>query len=175
MIWFPELFFRFELFEDDNPGMSASVCDVSEYQPMFNGTAHQIEDFCSGHIEDNVYMHTIIIGLACIPTSFWLPLCVHKLGTKFFLVFSLIFAGAVTVGLYFVSGATQNLVLSCIFEALTSLGISTVYCVMVDMFPTNLRWGQKMNWYYFQFQFHILVTIELWLRLSHWPLAVVEL
>lgn len=84
MIWFPELFFRFELFESDNPGMSASVCDVSEYQPMVNGTA-QIEDFCSGHIEDNVYMHTIIIGLACIPTSFWLPLCVHKLGTKFFL------------------------------------------------------------------------------------------
>lgn len=107
-------------------------------------------------------MHTIIIGLACIPTSFWLPLCVHKLGAKFFLgkenqilfltemminiffffvykVFSLVVAGAVTVGLYFVIDSTQNLILSCIFEALTSLGISTVYCVMVDLFPTNLR------------------------------------
>lgn len=55
-------------------------------------------------------------------------------------VFSLVVAAAVTIGLYFVHNAIQNLVLSCIFEALTSLGISTVYCVMVDLFPTNLRY-----------------------------------
>lgn len=124
------------------------------------------EDFCSGPIDDNVFYHTIIIGIACIPTSFWLPLCVHRLGTKFFLgisriftnpnfgrhsylfihlfsfqfaVFSLVVAAAVTIGLRFVRNSTQNLILSCIFEALTSLGISTVYCVMVDLFPTNLR------------------------------------
>lgn len=54
-------------------------------------------------------------------------------------VFSLVVAGAVTIGLYFVRNSLENLVLSCIFEALTSLGISTVYCVMVDLFPTNLR------------------------------------
>ena len=52
---------------------------------------------------------------------------------------SLVVSGAVTVGFYYVINATQNLVLSCIFEALTSLGISLVYCVIVDMFPTNLR------------------------------------
>lgn len=58
----------------------------------------------------------------------------------FFLsVFSLGFAGVVTVGLYFVQNSTQNLVLSCIFEALTSLAISLVFCVLVDLFPTNLR------------------------------------
>lgn len=45
----------------------------------------------------------------------------------------------VAVGLYFVTDSTQNLILSCIFEALTSLGISTMYCVMVDLFPTQLR------------------------------------
>lgn len=45
----------------------------------------------------------------------------------------------VTVGLYFVNNSTQNLILSSVFEALTSLGISLVYTVMVDLFPTNLR------------------------------------
>lgn len=55
-------------------------------------------------------------------------------------VFSLVVAGAVTIGLYFVKNSVQNLILSCIFEALTSLGISTVYCVMVDLFPTSLRY-----------------------------------
>lgn len=29
MIWFPELFYRFEEFDNAHPGESASVCDVS--------------------------------------------------------------------------------------------------------------------------------------------------
>jgi len=57
-------------------------------------------------------------------------------------VFSLVVSGAVTVGFYYVVNSMQNLVLSCVFEALTSLGISLVYCVIVDMFPTNLRWAK---------------------------------
>lgn len=32
MIWFPELFDRFEDYEKNNPGASVSVCDVSNTQ-----------------------------------------------------------------------------------------------------------------------------------------------
>ncbi|XP_015032980.2 synaptic vesicle glycoprotein 2C isoform X1 [Drosophila willistoni] len=134
MVWFPELFQRFDDYEKAYPGKSASVCDVSSIvvtNSSFVG--------CDSAIDQQVFLHTIIIGLACIPTSFWLPLCVHRLGVKFFLVFSLTAAGFVTIGLYFVRSSLENLILSCIFEALTSLSISTVYCVMVDLFPTNLR------------------------------------
>ncbi|XP_055324513.1 synaptic vesicle glycoprotein 2C-like [Sitodiplosis mosellana] len=141
MIWFPELFYRFEEFEKHNANKSASVCDVSSVvlEPDVNGTL-VYDEYCDGPtIDNNVYIHTIIIGISCIPTSLWLPLCVHRLGAKFFLVFSLVVAGTVTIGLYFVHNSVENLILSCIFEALTSLGISTVYCVMVDLFPTNLR------------------------------------
>nr|XP_023022235.1 synaptic vesicle glycoprotein 2B-like [Leptinotarsa decemlineata] len=138
MIWFPELFYRFEEFENLHPNESASICEVSSVVVPYNTSLQQTE-FCGEPIADSVFLHTLIIGLACIPTSFWLPLCVHRLGAKFFLVFSLIVAGTVTFGLYFVNSTMSNLVLSCIFEALTSLGISTVYCVMVDLFPTNLR------------------------------------
>ncbi|XP_062552077.1 synaptic vesicle glycoprotein 2C-like [Armigeres subalbatus] len=138
MIWFPELFDRFEEYEKRFPNTPASVCDVSSIVlDNVNGTL--VDDFCGGSIDTSVYLHTLFIGLACIPTSFWLPLCVHRLGAKFFLISSLLLAGAVTVGLYFVIDSKQNLVLSCVFEALTSMAISTVYCVMVDLFPTNLR------------------------------------
>ena len=54
-------------------------------------------------------------------------------------VVSLVISAGVTVGFYYVTNSNQNLVLSCVFEALTSLGISLLYCVIVDMFPTNLR------------------------------------
>nr|CAD7427865.1 unnamed protein product [Timema monikensis] len=131
MVWFPELFDRFQVFESEHPGMRGSVCDVSS-QADSSGA-------CDHEIDTSVYLHTLIIGLACVPTSFWLPLCVHRLGAKFFLVFSLVVAGGVTIGFYFIGNSTANLVLSCIFEALTSLAISTVFCVMVDLFPTNLR------------------------------------
>lgn len=111
--------------------------DSGVYVILISSTA--VEEFCGEPMANSVYLHTLIIGLACIPTSLWLPLCVHKLGSKFFLVFSLVIGGGVTVGLYFVTNSTQNLILSSVFEALTSLGISLVYTVMVDLFPTNLR------------------------------------
>ncbi|ALC45407.1 CG3168, partial [Drosophila busckii] len=133
MVWFPELFQRFDEYDEVNPGMAASVCDVSSIV-VSNSTFI----VCDSAIDPQVFLHTIVIGLACIPTSFWLPLCVHRLGVKFFLVFCLTAAGFVTTGLYFVRNSLENLILSSIFEALTSLSISTVYCVMVDLYPTNL-------------------------------------
>lgn len=139
MIWFPELFDRFEQYETRFPDTSASVCDVSSIVLGSDVNGTMVDEFCSGKIDTSVYLHTVFIGLACIPTSFWLPLCVHRLGAKFILVISLLLAGAVSAGLYFVHNSLQNLILSCIFEALTSMAISTVYCVMVDLFPTNLR------------------------------------
>lgn len=84
MIWFPELFDRFEEYEKRFPNTPASVCDVSSIVlDNVNGTL--VDDFCGGSIDTSVYLHTLFIGLACIPTSFWLPLCVHRLGAKFFL------------------------------------------------------------------------------------------
>lgn len=136
MIWFPELFDRFQVHDKLYGDGPVSVCDVSSISIGTNGTTG---GFCGGPLDNEVYWHTLVIGLSCIPTSLILPACIHRLGAKFFIIFSMFIAGGVTFGLYFVQSAKQNLILSCIFEALTSLGISTIYCVMVDLFPTNLR------------------------------------
>lgn len=79
MIWFPDLFDRFSDYENHHPGESMTVCEVAELSK--NSTAI----FKCTPIDPDVYLHTLIIGLSCIPTSFWLPLCVHRLGAKFFL------------------------------------------------------------------------------------------
>lgn len=84
MIWFPELFYRFEEFETYHPNEKATVCEVSSVVVTANATIGT-KEFCGEPIADSVFLHTLIIGLACIPTSFWLPLCVHRLGAKFFL------------------------------------------------------------------------------------------
>lgn len=81
MLWFPELFNRYEKFEHLYPGQKASVCDVSALRPS-NQTVVAV---CSGEVNPAVFSHTLIIGLASIPSSLAMPLLVHKMGAKWFL------------------------------------------------------------------------------------------
>uniref|UniRef100_T1HJP6 MFS domain-containing protein n=2 Tax=Rhodnius prolixus TaxID=13249 RepID=T1HJP6_RHOPR len=131
MMWFPELFSRFEHFESLHPNMSTSVCEVSK--------VFLSEPGCTSEVNSQVFKNTLIIGLACIPTSLWLPLCVKRLGPKFFIITCVIVAAIVTAGMYFVQNSIQNLILSGIFEAFSSLAVVTLYCALVDLFPTNVR------------------------------------
>lgn len=84
MMWFPELFNRFETFERLEPGTDTSVCQVSSVYIQQDGNKNTA-DLCGSAVGESVYTHTLWIGIACIPTSLWLPLCVHRLGAKFFL------------------------------------------------------------------------------------------
>lgn len=81
MIWFPELFYRFEEYEHENPSGDVSVCDVSSIVLVDRPS----RGFCGDKIRADVYWHTVILGLSCIPTSLILPICIHRLGAKFFL------------------------------------------------------------------------------------------
>ncbi|XP_063988372.1 synaptic vesicle glycoprotein 2B-like isoform X2 [Diachasmimorpha longicaudata] len=135
MLWFPELFQRFATFEGKSPAAAASVCSVSEQSLSRN----QMNYNCLTTIPRTVYVHTLILGIACVPLSVMLPLCVDKLGYKFYLVISTLVASGVALGLLFVKSSIENLILSCIFEAASSIGMSIVLAIVVDLFPTNLR------------------------------------
>lgn len=74
---------RFEQFEHMNPGETTSVCIVSALPD--NGTFFDPYGCEDTMIAPSVYLHTVYIGLACIPGSIILPIFVHKLGAKFFL------------------------------------------------------------------------------------------
>ncbi|XP_044005768.1 synaptic vesicle glycoprotein 2B-like, partial [Aphidius gifuensis] len=134
ILWFPELFQRFAIFEINHPGETASVCRVSEK----NLTSINMNE-CPTNISTDVYFHTAILGAACIPLSIMLPIFVEKLGYKFYLVLSSAIASSVTMGLFFVETSFQNLILSCIFEAFTSVGTCIILCIIVEIYPTKLR------------------------------------
>lgn len=89
----------------------------------------EIDEYCGGPTMDNsVYYHTIIIGLSCIPTSFWLPLCVHRLGAKFFLGIESIFYFELINCFFFISGLWLRTCLSK--EQHIKLFISIQYSVL---------------------------------------------
>jgi VNT family MFS transporter (synaptic vesicle glycoprotein 2) len=136
IMWFPEIFERFNQFELTHPNMTASVCIVSQ-------TNDSIEVLfpkpCNPALNSRVFLDTIIIGLSCIPTSVSLSFFMKKFGKKFVLIVGLVMSGLSTLSLNWVQSTTQTLVLSCIFEALTSILEAVIFCVIVDLFPTNLR------------------------------------
>ncbi|BES97704.1 synaptic vesicle [Nesidiocoris tenuis] len=135
IMWFPELFTRYQFYETLHPGETTSFCTVAsvfrEYQ--------EPDAICTTKLDNQVFTNTFVLGLACIPSSLLLPLCINKLGSKFFIIFCLMISSAVSIGMNFITTSTQNLIMSCFFEASTSLAVVTLFCSLVDMFPTNIR------------------------------------
>ena len=62
-----------------------------------------------------------------------------KLGRKFFLCLSMILSGATAFLIYIVNSSIMNLVLSCLFGAVSTMGFNSLDCLSVEVFPTHLR------------------------------------
>ncbi|XP_035740991.1 synaptic vesicle glycoprotein 2C-like isoform X1 [Vespa mandarinia] len=142
MLWFPELFQRFAKYEIMYPEKFANVCKISKINQLgSNNTLMLKRDIydCENNIHDNVFSHTFLLGLACIPLSIILPLTVKYTGYKIYLIICTFLCTIVTIGFFFIKSSTQNLILSCIFEALISICMSIIFCMIVDLFPTNIR------------------------------------
>ncbi|CAG5088278.1 Similar to SV2B: Synaptic vesicle glycoprotein 2B (Homo sapiens) [Cotesia congregata] len=121
MMWFPELFDRFAAFETAFPNEHASVCH------------------CHKEINTQVYVHTLILGVASVPIAVLFPMFVNRIGFKISLAVGMVICAASTVGLFFVRSSLENLVLSSLFEALISVCSTVICCVVVEIFPTKLR------------------------------------
>ncbi|KAE9527698.1 hypothetical protein AGLY_012771 [Aphis glycines] len=138
MLWFPELMNRFRWYETSYLGPK-NMTNMCEIVSMFKTEPEKIDQKCNDDIDQSVYLNIIIIGIACIPTSLIVPLFVNKLGLRFFLVVSFLGSGLSAALLYFITSSLENLVLSSVFEALSSVGISLMYCIAVELFPTEYR------------------------------------
>uniref|UniRef100_A0ABD2WVV1 Major facilitator superfamily (MFS) profile domain-containing protein n=1 Tax=Trichogramma kaykai TaxID=54128 RepID=A0ABD2WVV1_9HYME len=137
MMWFPELFNRFDEFHRERPGQSASVCEVTHY--VVSKSSFNKESECNDKIGPSVFMESLITVASAIPANIVAVLGMDRLGRKFFLVFSTLSSGACSVGLYFVYNKYQNVVVSAIFSGVISCGNAALDCLITEIFPTNLR------------------------------------
>uniref|UniRef100_A0A2H8TZZ2 Synaptic vesicle glycoprotein 2A n=1 Tax=Melanaphis sacchari TaxID=742174 RepID=A0A2H8TZZ2_9HEMI len=138
MLWFPELMNRLRWYETlySGPKNTTNMCEIVS---MYKIEPEKIDYKCNDDIDQSVYLNIVIIGIACIPTSLIVPLFVNKLGLRFFLVVSFLGSGLSAALLYFITSSLENLILSAVFEALSSVGISLMYCIAVELFPTEYR------------------------------------
>lgn len=137
-LWLPELFNRYAEFQVAYPNQTASVCTLKSARNVTQ--MDMLDPFdCNSRVQTSVFVHTFILGASCIPTGLILPLLVNYVGYKFFLVITAFVPAVVTACLFLVQTSTQNLILSCAYESVTSVCLSVVYCLLVDLYPTHLR------------------------------------
>lgn len=83
MMWFPELFNRFDEFHRDQPGEVATICQVTDY--VVNKGSHSDENVCTDKIGASVFMESLITVASAIPANIVAVLGMDRLGRKFFL------------------------------------------------------------------------------------------
>ncbi|KAL0831722.1 hypothetical protein ABMA28_001265 [Loxostege sticticalis] len=142
MMWFPDLFERFSQFTALHPGVSAGVCEVSLRVANETSTSiveHAIAQATKREVmDDHVYIHTLVVALSCLPTALTVGITINYVGKKPMLVFMLISSGLAALGLNLVRSSIENLILSCVFEAIVSCTEAVLFCVICEIFPTKV-------------------------------------
>lgn len=84
MMWFPEMFNRFDEYSRyQNGTSSASVCQVADFVVSMGTQGHG--GVCGEKISETVFMESLITVAAAFPSNFIAVLGMDKLGRKFFL------------------------------------------------------------------------------------------
>lgn len=137
MMWFPELFSRFDEYDRMFPGRDASVCTVTDY--VVNHGSHSKIGECSATIPSSVFMESLISLAAALPANMIAILGMDRLGRKFFLIFSTVSAGLCSAGMFFVINKQQNFIVSAFFTGVIACGNASLDCLITEVFPTQLR------------------------------------
>lgn len=137
LMWFPELYSRYDEYAQAHPGQSASVCEVTEY--VVNSGSHSQIGECSSTISSSVFQESLISLSAALPANLISILGMDKLGRKFFLIFSTMSAAICSAGMYFVINKQQNFIVSAFFTGVIACGNASLDCLITEVFPTHLR------------------------------------
>uniref|UniRef100_A0A034VRR2 Synaptic vesicle glycoprotein 2C n=2 Tax=Endopterygota TaxID=33392 RepID=A0A034VRR2_BACDO len=136
MMWFPELFNRFEEYSRDHPNEHAGVCTVTKYVV---DQGEKETGTCSAHIPESVFQESLISLASALPANLIAILGMDLLGRKFFLIFGTMTAGVCSAAMYFVFNSTQNLIVTAIFSGAISAANAALDCLITEVFPTHLR------------------------------------
>jgi len=139
-LWFPELFNKLEQYHNLHPNKTVSVCEVVSVDLSIVPDNSTSITHCSTSIPDNqVFINSFIISISAAPSNLWTVFHMDKLGRRFFLCFSMLLSGCSAFLIYLVNSSTMNLILSCIFGAVSTMGFNSLDCLGIELFPTSLR------------------------------------
>ncbi|XP_069941047.1 synaptic vesicle glycoprotein 2B-like isoform X3 [Cherax quadricarinatus] len=137
-LWFPELFNRLQQYYNEHPDDKVSVCSVIDFHGNSTGDTSPCESDKPA-VDPQALVNTLITAVAPLPSNLWTIFFMDSLGRKFFLVFSMLLSGVTAFGVYFVKTSTDNIILACVFGAVSTMGFNALDCLGAELFPTHLR------------------------------------
>ncbi|XP_066583450.1 synaptic vesicle glycoprotein 2C-like [Prorops nasuta] len=151
-LWLPELFNRFETYNELHPNSSVAVCELvksKDVLPSGNGTMenalllpaveaanHRV--LCSGTIGERVFINTLTINAVCLFGNIASGYLADRVGRRTMPVTTMLMAGLFGVVIYFMSSSLQILIVTCLFSLTISTANFVLGSVVVDIFPTHV-------------------------------------
>ncbi|KAK0075133.1 hypothetical protein PV326_011854, partial [Microctonus aethiopoides] len=85
MMWFPELFNRFDRYAHDFPNQTADICQVTDHYIKIKSNTTEQNGPCDSKIGESVFIESLITVASAIPANIVAVLGMDRLGRKFFL------------------------------------------------------------------------------------------
>ncbi|CAL1528129.1 unnamed protein product [Lymnaea stagnalis] len=124
-LWFPELFSRIDKY-------GGSFCDLK------TGNSTNNETSCE-QPGNTVYIESFLTSISNLPGNIITILIVERIGRKPLLASSMVLSGISVFFLWFVKKRWQNVLMSCLFGAISVCGFNMLDILQTELFPTNVR------------------------------------
>ncbi|XP_059496105.1 synaptic vesicle glycoprotein 2C isoform X2 [Stegostoma tigrinum] len=127
-MWFPELLKRIET-------GGGSACSSNQS----SSGEKSVENVTCYPVKTVVYKEGFIIAAANLPGNIFSILLMDLLGGKFLLCASLFLSGICAFFIWEVKTKTQNLIVSCVFSAISVIAWNSLDVIGLELYPTHLR------------------------------------
>ncbi|KAK6178546.1 hypothetical protein SNE40_013313 [Patella caerulea] len=127
-MWFPELFNRIDKYGGTpcNPG-------------IINTTATNNSTSDCGTPNDWVFFEGFMTALSNLPANIFTIIMMDRLGRKTLLASSMVISGICVFFIWFVQTKVENLVMSCLFGMVSTVGWNALDVLSAEVFPTEVR------------------------------------
>ncbi|KAL5009488.1 hypothetical protein ScPMuIL_011793 [Solemya velum] len=128
-MWFPELFSRVEKF-------GGSPCERVTLLPNVS-MATNATDPC--HVDNWVYFEGFMTALSNLPGNLLTIFLMDRLGRRLLLSSSMVASGVCVFFIPFIKSKVENLIISCLFGAISTIGWNSLDVLEAELFPTGVR------------------------------------
>ncbi|XP_076766331.1 synaptic vesicle glycoprotein 2C [Xylocopa sonorina] len=142
-LWLPELFNRFENYQNLHPNRSVSVCqlihenDLQTALPTANVSASIVNE-CSPNMDEMVFINSLTTNAFCLLGNIVSGYLANRVGRRTIPVTTMLLAGVFGFAIYFVKSSLQILMVSCMFSLMIVTSNFVISSIVVDIFPTHV-------------------------------------
>ncbi|XP_046743761.1 synaptic vesicle glycoprotein 2A-like [Diprion similis] len=142
-LWMPEILNQVALYNDENPGLSATICDayaVKTPEVAVNVTAHPHHGHeCHRHLDTSVFINTMTIAGVSLVVYSSVGFLVSVMKKKTIIILCQTMSGLAGIGLLFVNLTPLISTMIIVYHVISGVCLSLLTSIVVDLYPTNLR------------------------------------